>query len=97
MLKDRLLSIVYLQHLSNNLMVHLVIVFLMFMNITLLSHTEAICKKFYQFLKTLMKVERSFTVNCLFITFIKQSNGTFSDCFFNVQEYYFVKSFRGYL
>ena len=44
-----------------------------------------------------MNVERSFTVSCLFVTFIKQSNGTFSDCFINVHEYYFVKSYRGYL
>ena len=52
-----------------------------------LSHTETICKKkIYQFLKTLMNVERSFTVNCLFATFIKQSTGTFSDCFFNVSR-----------
>ena len=48
----------------------------------LLSHTEAICKKkIYQFLKPLMNVERSFTVNCLFATFIKHSTGTFSDFF----------------
>ena len=53
----------------------------------LLSHKEAICKKkIYQFLKTLMNVERSFTVNCLFATFIKQSTVTFSDCFFNVSR-----------
>ena len=51
----------------------------------LLSYTEAICKKkIYQFLKSLM--ERSFTVNCLFATFIKHSTGTFSDCFFNVSR-----------
>ena len=56
----------------------------------LLSHKEAICKKkIYQFLKTLMNVERSFTVNCLFVTFIKHSTGTFSDYFFMFQEYYF--------
>ena len=52
-----------------------------------LSHTETICKKkIYQFLKPLMNVERSFTVNCLFATFIKHSTGTFSDCFFNVSR-----------
>ena len=43
-----------------------------------------------QFLKHLMNVERSFTVNCLFATFMKYSTGTFSDCFFLMfQEYYF--------
>ena len=52
----------------------------------LLSHTKAICKKIYQFLKTLMNVERSFTVNCLLSTFIKHSTGIFSDCFFNVSR-----------
>ena len=41
-------------------------------------------------IKTLMNVERSFTVNCLFATFIKQSTGTFSDCFLMFQEYYFL-------
>ena len=57
----------------------------------LLSHTKAICKKIYQFLKTLMNVERLFTVNCLFSTFIKLSTGTFSDYFFKIfQKYYFL-------
>ena len=37
---------------------------------------------FSKFLKPLMNVERSFTVNCLFAKFIKYSTGTFSDCFF---------------
>ena len=53
----------------------------------LLSHKEAICKKkCYQFLKTLMNVERSFTLKCLFVTFIKPSTGTYSDCFFIVSR-----------
>ena len=53
----------------------------------LLNHTETICKKkIYQFLKPLMNGERSFTVNCLIATFIKQSIGTFIDCFFNVSR-----------
>ena len=42
-----------------------------------------------QSLKHLMNVEGSFTVNCLFVTFIKPSTGTFSDCFLLFQEYYF--------
>jgi len=54
----------------------------------LLSHTEAIYKKkIYQFLKPLMNVERSFIVNSLFATFIKNFTETFNDCFiFNVSR-----------